>query len=138
MTWTYDLRAGAWTIEETVTPELDLGWFLGPAKAKAAYDETTHRTVITANGVVVGYDAVRHEWEILWESPGEQNANGHGTDPHHRIGDAVVYDSTNDRIVVIGGEARILDEEPFWVSMDDVWAFDAGTGTWFELLALSP
>jgi hypothetical protein len=136
MTWTYDLRAGRWTIEGTVTPELMVGgYFVAPGKA--AYDETARRTVITADGVVGGYDAVRHEWEILWESSSEPNAFGTGTGPHHRAGDTLVYDPTNDRIVAIGGDARMLDKDPFWVSMDDVWAFNTSAGTWTELLAPS-
>jgi len=133
-TWTFDLRAGEWSIEGTVTPNLHIGAFWSPL-GKGAYDEGARRTVITADGLVGGYDAARHAWEILWESSSEPNAYGSGTGPHHRGGDHIVYDPTNDRIVVIGGAARMLDEDPFWVSMDDVWAFDAGTGMWTQLLA---
>ncbi|MCJ7781501.1 MAG: hypothetical protein MUQ27_11820, partial [Acidimicrobiia bacterium] len=136
MTWTYDLRAGEWAVEDTVTPELGIGgWYVLPGKA--AYDETARRTVTTGDGVVGAYDSTRHEWEILWESPGEPNAYGSGTGPHNRFDDQVLYDPTNDRIIVIGGQARMLDENPFWVQMDDVWAFDVGTGTWTELLPSS-
>jgi sugar lactone lactonase YvrE len=136
MTWTYNLRAGEWTVEDTVTPELHVGgYYVLPGKA--AYDETARRTVITGDGVVGAYDSTRHEWEILRESPGEPNAYGSGTGPHNRFDDQVLYDPTNGRIIVIGGQARMLDENPFWVQMDDVWAFDVGTGTWTELLAPS-
>lgn len=132
MTWTYDLRSGEWTVQDAVTPELR-AWGSG----MATYDEATQRTVITADGVIAGYDANMHEWEVLWESTSEMNAYGVGTGVHHRIGAAVAYDPINGRIIVIGGDARMLDEEPFWVPMDDVWAFDAGTATWTELLAAS-
>jgi hypothetical protein len=131
MTWTFDLRAGEWTIEDTVTPEFGVGGFSSPT-GKAAYDEAVQRTVITGDGVVGGYDAARHEWEILWANPGEPDADGIGTGLHDRF---VVYDPTNDRVVVIGGEARMPDGDPFWVTMNDVWAFDTGAGTWTELLA---
>jgi hypothetical protein len=134
MTWTYDLRGGEWTVEDAVTPELSAGWF---SFGLMVYDEVARRTIIPADGVVAGYDARMHEWEILWESPSETNAYGFGTGVHNRIGASVVYDSINDRVVVIGGDARMLDEEPFWVAMDDVWAFDTGTATWSELLAPS-
>jgi hypothetical protein len=133
-TWTFDLRVGEWSIERTVTPNLHVGAWWSPL-GKAAYDEPARRTVITADGVVAGYDAAQHAWEILWESSSEPTIYGSGTGPHHRLGDHIVYDPTNDRIVVIGGEARMLDEDPFWVSMDDVWAFDTGTGMWTQLLA---
>jgi hypothetical protein len=50
-----------------------------------------------------------------------------------------VYDPTNDRIIVIGGDARMPNADEFWslewVSMNDVWAFNTDTGTWSELLA---
>lgn len=134
MTWTYDLRTGEWTIEDTVTPELSIGWF---SSGSMVYDEVTRRTIIPADGVVAGYDAKMHEWEILWESPSEGPAYGAGTGVHHRIGAAAVYDPINNRMIVIGGTARMLDEEPFWVPMDDVWAYDAGTASWSELLAPS-
>ncbi len=132
MTWTYDLRAGEWTVEDTVTPEL-MAWGSG----MATYDEATRRTVVTGDGVVAAYDAALHDWEIVWQSPAESNAYGRGTGVHHRIGAAVVYDPINDRIVVMGGQARMLDENPFWVQMDDVWAFDTATATWSELLTSS-
>ena len=134
MTWTYDLRAGEWTVEDTVTPELTTGYF---SLGSMAYDDAARRTVITGDGVVAAYDAALHDWEIVWQSPAESNAYGRGTGVHHRIGAAVVYDPINDRIVVMGGQARMLDENPFWVQMDDVWAFDVGTGTWTELLPSS-
>jgi hypothetical protein len=132
-TWTFDLRAGEWTIEDTVTPELGVGGWFSPT-GKAAYDEAAQRTVITGDGVVGGYDAARHEWEILWANPSEPDVDGIGTGLHNRFDDTVVYDPTNDRIIVIGGSARMPDD---WVEMNDVWAFDTGTGRWTELLASS-
>ena len=138
-TWSYDPRAGEWTIEETVTPDLHVGAF-GP-HGKAVYDETTQRTIITADGLVGGYDSARHEWEILWESPSEKDVYGVGTGPHHRSGETIVYDPTNERIIVIGGDARLPSTEDetdsVSVSMNDVWAFNTNTGTWTELLAQS-
>jgi hypothetical protein len=137
-TWSYDPRAGEWTIEETLTPDLHVGAF-GQPYGKAAYDETARRTVITADGLVGGYDSARHEWGILWESSSKIGPYGVGTGPHHRLGDAIVYDPTNERIIVFGGDARLpsTDDNTDWVSMDDVWAFNTGTGTWTELLAPS-
>ncbi|NNC92097.1 MAG: hypothetical protein HKN80_06360, partial [Acidimicrobiia bacterium] len=135
-TWSYDLRVGEWTVEETVTPALHVGAF-GQPYGKAAYDEKARRTVITADGAVGGYDALRQEWEILWASSSEPNAYGSGTGVHHRLGDTIVYDPTNERILLMGGDARMLNEDPFWISMSDVWAFDASTRTWSELLAQS-
>jgi hypothetical protein len=140
MTWTYDLRAGEWTIEETVTPELGVGAYSSPP-GKAAYDEAAQLTVITGDGVVAGYDSTRHEWEILWENPPSERAGNGGmsTGLHNRFGDTIVYDPTNDRIIVIGGDARMPNADEFWslewVSMNDVWAFNTDTGTWSELLA---
>ncbi len=133
-TWSYDLRAGEWKVENTATPELHVGAF-GQPYGKAVYDETAQRTVVTADGVVAGYDATRQEWEILWENPNQNVGYGIGLGPHNRLGDTIVYDPTNDRIIVTGGDARMLDEDDVWVSMNDVWAFDAGGGTWSELLA---
>ena len=75
MTWTFDLRAGEWTIEDTVTPEMGFGFWFSPI-GKAAYDEAARRTVITGDGVVGGYDAARHEWAILWANPDEPDVDG--------------------------------------------------------------
>jgi hypothetical protein len=142
MTWTFDLRASEWTIEDTVTPELAVGSWVSPP-GKAAYDETARRTVITGVGVVGGYDSARHEWEILWENPPSERAINESTwtGLHNRFGDTIVYDPTNDRIIVIGGDARMPNPdragEIDWISMNDVWAFNTSTGTWSELLAPS-
>jgi hypothetical protein len=135
ITWTYDLRAGEWSIEETLTPDLAVGAFAQPS-GKAAYDETTYLTVITsADGEVVGYDGARHEWELLWASSSEQDRYDIGVGS--RFDDRVIYDPVNDRIVVIGGTARLLntEDDATWMFMNDVWAFDTDSGTWSQLLA---
>jgi hypothetical protein len=44
----------------------------------------------------------------------------------------------NERIVLGGGEARLLPEtSDHWAAIDDVWAFEAETSTWIELVAPS-
>ena len=133
MTWTYDLREGDWAVEDTTTPELSPAFSFG----SMVYDNVTGQPVVAGNDVVVGYETALHQWEVLWESPSEPDALGSGEGVHYRQGSAVVYDSINHRTVVIGGDARMLAKPPYWVPMDDVWAFDTATGTWADLLASS-
>jgi hypothetical protein len=135
MTWTYDLRSGEWAIEDTVTPELNLGVFLG--LEKAAYDETLRTPVVVGDGAVARYDADLHEWDIVWESSGTAIDIGARLGPLNRVNHTVVYDPTNHRVIVFGGYARMLDQDPFWVGMDDAWVFDSSSGTWTEILASS-
>lgn len=135
ITWTYDLRAGEWTVEDTLTPDLTVGAYAQPS-GKAAYDEAAQLTVITsADGEVVGYDAARHEWQLLSADSGEPDRYDIGVGS--RFDDKVVYDPVNDRIVVMGGTARLLntEDDATWMFMNDVWAFDTDTGTWSQLLA---
>jgi hypothetical protein len=133
MTWTYNLRSGEWAIEDTVTPELNFGWFMG--LGKAAYDETLRTPVAFSDGVVARYDAGLHNWTIAWENTGTANAFGAQTGPLNRMNHTVVYDPTNHRVIVFGGNARMLDQDPFFTGMDDAWVFDGGSGTWTEILA---
>ncbi len=136
MTWTYDLRAGEWTVEDVATPELHVGGYY----VLSGRPPTTRRLGEPSLPAMVWSaptTRAMHEWEILWEGSSEPNAYESGTGPHHGLMIKSMYDPTNDRIVVIGGYARMLEEEPFWVDMDDVWALDTATGTWAELLAPS-
>jgi hypothetical protein len=130
MTWAFDLRAGIWSVEPTTN--FEFGWVVASG---AAYDPGVGMSVIPACGVVAGYDLKAHEWRVLW---GDASDCWKGLGPLKREGHWVVYDPVNERIVVGGGEARLLPEtSDHWAAIDDVWAFEAETSTWIELVAPS-
>jgi hypothetical protein len=130
MTWAFDLRAGLWSVEPTTN--FEFGWV---AASGAAYDPAVGMSVVPACGVVAGYDLSAHEWRVLW---GDAADCWKGLGPLKREGHWVVHDSLNERILVGGGEARLLPETAdHWAAIDDVWAFEAETSTWIELVAPS-
>lgn len=128
-TRTVDLGTWQWSEVTAESPDLNTGLIAGGQEA--AYDEATERTVVFSDGLMVAFDASAGRWETRF---GDPDSHRLGNGPLSRLGHAIVYDRTNERIVVYGGSYRTPDG---WVRADDVWAYDGVAGEWIQLLAPS-
>jgi hypothetical protein len=128
-TWTFDPRTGRWTQMSAIAPRFNTGYFA--SGGEAAYDEAAERTVVFSDGFVAAYDAAGDRWVRL---DGRSRCCQEG--PLNRLGHWMVYDPVNERLVVYGSRARV-GPDGAWSSMDDAWAFDAGSRDWIPLLVRS-
>ena len=83
-------------------------------------------------GALWAYDPTQPGWELIY-GLSEDFETGPGA-VGIRIYDAMVYDTINGRLVVIGGRVKIDGE---WETIDDVWAFDIDSEEWTELVPAS-
>ena len=118
-TWAYDPSANTWT---------ELGPS-GPPPAREApamaYDPATRRVIMFGGGDsglndTWAYDPAANTWAQL--SPA-------GPVPVGRSGHVMVYDPPSGRILMFGGAGGEAE-----VFFNDLWAFDATTNTWTELI----
>lgn len=114
-TWTFDLRAGVWSVEPTATPDLGWGW-------GAVYDESEHLSVFFGDEVIAGYDASTREWRIIWQI-GAGDGGPYTALPSGGAPCWLTYDPVNERILAHEGDSK------------GIWAFDSKTATWIELLS---
>ena len=86
-------------------------------------------------GELHAYDPSIPGWTVLY---GESDFPD-GPYDGRRSYDAMVYDTINERLVVIGGVFWAVRPSPNsrWLPTDDVWALDTVTGEWTQLLAPS-
>jgi hypothetical protein len=130
----FDLRTGTWS--GPGTPHyLPYGGYLSLG-GEIAYDEGAARTILFSGGLVIAYDAAEDSWETLFSTPSQAAQGGEWLRPYSRMEHHMVYDPINERIVVYGGVVPIT-YDPWWVSTDDVPAFDVRTRAWTQLLAPS-
>jgi len=129
-TWLFDLRTGAWSRTDAVTPpDFDAGmWGLAPG---IAYDEAAQRTVLMGQGYSAAYEATADRWEMQYETPSDEPGVC-GTRPECRQANDVLYDSVNERLVVYGGSVYTSAEG--WQDPGDLLAFDTRTREWTVLL----
>lgn len=120
----FDLRTGAWSATATFTPLVNTGWFA--SGGEIAYDEAREQTVVFSDGLVIAYRAREDRWEVLDGQPGS-----YPNSPTARMGHWMVYDSSNERLVVIGGGHRLSSG---WVEADDVLGFDPTSREWIVLV----
>jgi|GEM_PF-1243028 len=121
----FDEESGTWEPTESKSPVVIAGGWLSWG-GEITYDEAVGRTVLVGNDAVIAYDAAGDAWETLSLSP-----DALAISMHHKA----IYDPINERIVVMGGEFVAPEvSEVSWVGRDDVWAFDARTREWIELL----
>jgi phage baseplate assembly protein gpV len=131
-TWLLDPRTGTWSESQVLAaPQLNPG-YIGAAYAMA-YDEAMGQTVVFSDGQVVAYDAAADRWETLDLRPVSHGQHG----PAYRLYHSMVYDSLNERLVILGGWYRTDATGNAGVAGDDVLAFDPATRTWTDLLAPS-
>jgi Galactose oxidase, central domain len=131
-TWTFDLPTATWSRKEASPPAINYGW--SATGGESAYDEAAGMTVTFSSGFVAGYDASADRWMNLYGRPSGEGREGPG--PLDRDYHAMVYDPTNERLVVYGGLASLVGARE-WQAMDEVWAFDVATREWTRLLAPS-
>lgn len=120
-TWIFDQHTGTWSREDTVTPEVPLGY--GAFGGESTFDESTQRVVVFNFGILIAHDARAQEWEVVSDRG-----------PFSRSGHVIAFDPVNQRLVMTGGEARVLSEMPYWEARNDVYAFNTRTGEWITLL----
>ena len=115
-TWLLDLRTGAWSRSDAVTPGIVAGWGLPHS---IVYDESAERTAIVSNSGLAAYDATADSWSFLV-----------GGDPGS-VPDLMAYDSVNQRLVGPGSTA-VGGIVP---GQGGIVAFDLVTREWTVLLA---
>ena len=134
-TWTFDLFTQRWTNQhaEPPGPNFDetASSLLEPHR-EAAFDPVSQRTFVLRNGELATYQAGTDHWDAVTEGAGAGwPSSGWGTGPLKRTGHSLVYDPVNQRILVFGGTWQTTNGEE---RTGDVWAYDAPTNTWTELV----
>jgi hypothetical protein len=126
----FDEASGTW--EPTGTPRgFSYGGYISWG-GEIVYDEAAGRTVLSSDGRVIAYDAAADRWETLYDpvaDDGSVDPSRYPQGMHNRL----LYDPINEHIVLVGGDVRVPDPV-IWAPRDDVWAFDARTREWMELL----
>ena len=153
-TWTFEPRTGTWAKVEAYTPQLNFGYF--PWGTEVAYDPTTRKTVVFADGELVTFDATTGVWTIAphgkgWPPPhrdppgvirqsdGPDTLHASINGPLARHGHALVHDPVNGRVLMVGGEFRSgKDADNPWDEGTDVWAYDVDTNTWTMVVPAQP
>jgi hypothetical protein len=155
-TWVFHPDSWSWTKADQEPPLLNLGW--GEFGTEVAFDSAHRAVVIDALGFLATYASANGTWSLpeptSW-APGltldprtfEVTVNGERVRRHLTRGPlarswpTLVYDPVNERIIMLGGTATIVDPttplEEQWTSwiLADVWAYDVGANRWTQLLA---
>lgn len=95
------------------------------------FDEVTRRVAMFVDGALMEYDAEAEQWLVLWGDPSPVPGSDFAAGPLLRSFHSLVYDSVNQRILMLGGEAVMPGGRQ---QRDDVWAFDPAVGEWLLLL----
>ena len=142
-TWTFDPRAHVWTKQASGLPEMGFGWV--ETNGPVAFDKVHGSTVAFSLGTMATYKQADGAWRSV--KPGSGWASGITTDPSDpvysgdfdgplcRLDHTLVYDPVNQRIVMLGGVARVGQTEAnMWQDLEDVWAYDLSDNTWLQLV----
>jgi len=141
-TWLFDPRAHVWTKQSATFPDMGFGWFEhgGPI----AYDSAHGVSIAFSLGLMASYGVADGEWRTIEPGPGwssgitaSQGADiGDQDGPLTRLGHRLLYDPVNERIVMLGGEARMggTDPDKMWRDLADVWAYDIADNSWLNLV----
>lgn len=155
-TWSFDVGSGRWTDLRSTPPALLFGYVeLG---SEMAYDSAHGQAVSTGGGDMAVFDSHTGAWsrpsaepwkgitefDTTW-APGQIEGQefmpyGLPVGPIARTGHTLVYDPANQRVVLLGGSARMIDHDlPADVQMNwwltaDAWAYDVGDNTWTQLV----
>ncbi|HEY5180057.1 MAG TPA: kelch repeat-containing protein [Dermatophilaceae bacterium] len=129
--WTFQPTSGLWS-EQAAPPQLNTGW--GPSGGELTYDQSAQRTVLFSFGVLATYDATKDRWANV-PLPGSLLNPLTKTGPLARLGHTMVYDSVNERIVILGTTVLTSAENRYTEPQgDDVWAYKVASNTWTELV----
>ncbi len=118
-TWVYDLASDTWTQMNPTTKPSERSWHA------MAYDSANNKVVLfggeaysipCVNDETWVYDVARDNWTQMNPI----------TKPSGRFQHTMVYDSTNNKIILFGGDTSSdLD--------DETWIFDLGSNTWIQM-----
>jgi hypothetical protein len=144
-TWRFDPVARTWSKGADIPNTLDGGY---PSNGWAmAFEPVSGRTWLFADTAMLGYDALADDWVVAERGSGWPESVMLGdveVDPMARTAGGMVLDPVNDRLVVIGGEVRLIGDavggfvdEGSLLPTDDVWAYDPSANNWTLLLAAS-
>ena len=129
--WTFQPTSGLWS-EQAAPPQLNTGW--GPSGGELTYDQSAQRTVLFSFGVLATYDATKDRWANV-PLPGSLLNSLTKTGPLARLGHTMVYDSVNERIVILGTTVLTSAENRYTEPQgDDVWVYKVASNTWTELV----
>jgi hypothetical protein len=121
-TWTYNLSSDAWTNKNPSKPPV------GRYGHAMAYDSKNARTVLFGGGYYNGGGPSGHYYfSDLWLYDFGTNTWTNKTPasgPSARERATLVYDATNDRIVLFGGYNETY--------LNDTWVYDLTNNTWSE------
>lgn len=155
-TWAFDITTRRWTDLRSAPPPLLCGY--GEMGTEMAYDSTHGRAVAISGGEVAVFDSGTGTWsrsspdawggivefDTTWE-PGTLSGSTFLPDGLPigliaRFGHAVVSDPANERVVMLGGAARMIDHDMptdfqfgWWLTAD-TWAYDVGDNAWTQLV----
>jgi hypothetical protein len=117
-----DVRTGTWEdLATNASPWSGNAW--GRFDTASALETATGTLMTTNDNLTTAFRAAAGTWETL------------GNTPHNWTGHVLVGDTVNGRLLLFGGTYRTETAETF--DSDGVWAFDARTLAWTELLAPS-
>jgi hypothetical protein len=132
----FDLRTNTWSAPGAESPPFTYGTLMmNPFSfgGEIAYDEVARKTVLFSNGAAIAYDAGADRWETLCGGSLEC-----AIPPECRTSPHMVYDPTNERLVVYGGTFCTGD---YWHPVfegygppNEVLAFDLRTREWTVLV----
>jgi hypothetical protein len=130
VTWTFDAGSGTWAEVDTRSPSLNFVFGDLSSGTEMIYASATDRVVVFTDGVLAEYDPIGRTWTSTL-TPDLELVEGLPIGRLARIGASLVYDSTNERVLVYGGRARLAEG---WRMLDDLWAYDPATRRWTMLL----
>jgi len=122
--WEYDPARGSWSTERASSWPVNGGFFGNPGSI--ATDEASGRVVIYSEGHALAYDGAAGRWESI------ETLERQPDRPGALIGQSILYDPLNRRLVVYGGRAGYPCQDSTVLR-----AFDPLTGEWTLLLAQS-
>src|SRR5438034_5219113 len=127
--WSYDPSGNTWALQWQGHGGVWRRSF------SVAYDEATDRSVLFGGGDwAPHYPGLgsNQTWLFTYAAGAWSKVNASASPPS-RFGSAMAYDSTRGRVLLFGGCS--VPSTDFWCTpANDTGAFDAGSGTWTELL----
>jgi hypothetical protein len=131
-TWMFKRRLGTWHEIDTLTPLLNFAFGDLTTGLEMTFDAASGRVAMFSDGVLVEFDHQAGRWiEVYGEATWSGLSGDTGEGPLNRVGHTIVYDPSNARIVLYGGQARLPEG---WATQDDMWAFHPATGQWQVLV----
>lgn len=141
-TYALGLAAGRWTVDRGGYDAPAMG--SGPRGHEIAFDAATSSAAVFSEGALAvrGPDGTGWVYSEVPEGPGIEERRFPPTGALARLGGTLVSDPVNERLVLVGGFARLAapgEDPPFQTVVgDEVWAYDVGSDTWTGLVEAGP